>query len=75
MPKIRDEFTVHLLNEDGKAAARELAEKFSEFLDEVEALCGTAGREMAIVRTKVQEASMFAKRAIASRVELQEPPA
>lgn len=71
---IRDEFRVHRLNSDGMDAAEEIAFHFSGFLTEMERLCGTAGREMAIVRTKLQEANFWAKRAIAVRPELQEPP-
>lgn len=62
---VRDEFKVHRLTEAGLAKAEDLAHAFSGFLDEVEVLCGTEGREMAIVRTKLQEASFFAKRALA----------
>lgn len=70
---IRDEFKVHRLNEEGMQKAEGLAEDFSEFLDRVELVCGKDGREMAIVRTKLQEASFQAKRAIAQRLENQLP--
>jgi len=69
--QIRDEFKVHLLNEQGIERARELALEFSRFLNKVEELCGASGREMAIVRTHVQTASFFAKRALAERPENQ----
>ena len=63
---MRDEFKVHILNEEGIQSAEKLAERFSLFLGDVESLCGDhAPREMAIVRTKIQEASFFAKRALA----------
>ena len=68
----RNEFKVHRLNEDGMTEAQLLAEEFSTFLDGVEKICGAGGREMAIVRTKLQEASFFAKRALAEKPEYQE---
>lgn len=69
---IRDEFAVHILNKDGLERAGELAKQFSSFLDGLEATCGVGGREMALVRTKLQEASYYAKRAIAMLPENQE---
>jgi hypothetical protein len=64
-PIIRDEFAVHILNAEGLAKARILGAQFSDFLDAIEAHIGKDGREMALVRTKLQEASYFAKRALA----------
>lgn len=73
---IRDEFKVHILNDRGIEKATHLAESFSQFLTFMEEnLCGGEGREMAIVRTKLQEASFYAKRALAQRPEYQKPPA
>lgn len=62
---IREEFAVHKLNDVGMLRARDIAKLFSLFLNSIEAHCGASGREMAIVRTKLQEAAFFAKRAIA----------
>lgn len=66
---MRQEFQVHILNDNGIEQAKELGEAFSDFLDKLEKLIPQAanvnGREMALVRTKLQEASFFAKRAIA----------
>ena len=64
---IRKEFSVHMLNEHGKEIAGRLAEEFTVFLNRLETLCGMDGREMSIVRTKLEEASFFAKKAMASR--------
>jgi hypothetical protein len=74
---IHDLFKVHRLNEAGLSAAMQLADDFSQFLLKVEWLCGGQGnqREMAIVRTKLQEACFFAKRALALNPALQEPVA
>lgn len=69
--KIRDEFSVHMLNDDGIAKAKKLGEAFSALLNTVEDVCGKDGREMAVVRTKLQEAAFFAKRAMAVMAENQ----
>jgi hypothetical protein len=71
---IRSEFDVHMLNEAGISKAREIAEVYSHALDAIERLCGPDGREMAIVRTKLQESAFFAKRAMAVRPENQKAP-
>lgn len=71
MSKIRSEFDVHMLNEEGVAKARAIAETFTTVLDALETQCGADSREMAIVRTKLQEAAFFAKRAMAVRPENQ----
>jgi hypothetical protein len=68
---IRHEFKVHILNTAGIEKARTLAQEFAWFLDEIESLIGTEGREIALVRTKLEEASFFAKKAMASRPENQ----
>lgn len=69
--EIRDEFAVHLLNELGIRRARDVAKLFSVFLNNLEAVCGPVGRNMALVRTKLEEASFFAKRALAEDFENQ----
>jgi len=70
--KIRDEFAVHRLNDEGMARAKDLGKLFTVFLNNLESQCGAGGREMAIVKTKLQEAAFFAKRAIAVVPENQE---
>jgi hypothetical protein len=64
---MRPEFDVHILNDTGLEKARQLGTEFSELLNNVEQICGSLnnGREMALVRTKLQEASYYAKRALA----------
>jgi hypothetical protein len=62
---LHQEFQVHLLNEQGIAKAQSLATVFDDTLTELETLCGTQGRYMSLVRTKLEEASFFAKKAIA----------
>jgi hypothetical protein len=75
---MRNEFQVHMLNDTGIVLATELGGIFSEALDKFDALiaanppnpenkaaAGEVARCRAIVITKLQEASFFAKRAIA----------
>lgn len=62
------EFQVHMLNEGGKAKAQAIAETFDACLNKLTELC-PAGRELALVRTKLEEASFFAKKAMASSPE------
>lgn len=54
-----------MLNEDGKKKAAMIADAFSVCLDNVESVVGAQGREMALVRTKMEEASFFAKKGMA----------
>ena len=58
------EFEVHILSEDGIKAARMIANVFDETLNQLIALC-PEGREFSIVKTKMEEASFFAKKAMA----------
>ena len=59
-------FEVHILNEHGRELAKALTGEFYGFLCSIEGMCGKEGREMAIVRTKLEEACFFAKKAMAS---------
>lgn len=70
---MRDLFKVHRLNEVGMARAFVIAEEFSKLLDVLEVNCAE-GRDMSLVRTKLQEASFFAKQAMATMTENQEKP-
>ena len=62
------EFEVHMLNDLGKARAGVIANVFDNALTSLETVC-PAGRELSIVRTKLEEACFFAKRAMASQPE------
>lgn len=68
------EFTVHLLNEDGIAKARRLAEIFDECLDKIVQINPDKTREMALVRTHMETASFYAKKALANHPENQKVP-
>lgn len=59
------EFQVHMLNEQGKAKAVGIASAFDECLTKLEGLC-PASRELAIVKTKLEEACFFAKKSMAN---------
>ena len=68
----RPEFQVHLLNEDGINKAKILARDFSMLLNEIISIVGTEhNREMSIVKTKLEEASFFAKKALANQTKYQ----
>ncbi len=66
------EFAVHMLNDAGKAKARSIAEHFDQLLAALCEVCPPS-RELAIVRTKLEEACFFAKKAMASDVTNVEP--
>ncbi len=59
------EFQVHMLTEEGKAKATLIAKAFDDCLETLKIICPEPSREMAIVRTKLEEASFFAKKAMA----------
>jgi len=65
------EFEVHKLNEAGIAKAVHIAGDFSSLLGSLTTVC-PEGREMSIVRTKLEEASFFAKKAMAKQAENQQ---
>lgn len=69
---IRPEFQVHKLNAEGLMQAADIAHEFTVFLNTLEAYIGTTSREAAIVRTKLEEACFFAKKAMASKPENQQ---
>ena len=58
------EFEVHKLNEAGIGKAVHIAGDFSSLLGSLMTVC-PEGREMSIVKTKLEEACFFAKKAMA----------
>lgn len=72
-------FKVHLLNEQGIAKAECIQSDFEVLWLKLRAYWGLGDelanptREMAIAITKLEEASMFAKKAMAMRPENQKP--
>jgi hypothetical protein len=63
-------FQVHMLNEKGIGLAKDIANIFDKTLDQLSTYCAP-GREWAIVKTKLEEACFFAKKAMASAKENQ----
>lgn len=58
------EFEVHILNDLGIHKAQKIATMFDDLLANLLAVC-PPGRETSIVRTKLEEASFFAKKSMA----------
>jgi hypothetical protein len=76
---MRPEFASHKLNETGFAKARGVGEAFDALLDQVETASGwkdgdrsASARYVALVRTHLEQACFFAKKAVAVRPENQE---
>ena len=70
---MNNEFRVHMLDEAGKRLAAEIAQAFDELLVKLDAINSVSSREMAICRTKLEEACFFAKKAMASRMCVKSP--
>lgn len=76
------EFEVHILNAQGIAKAKALAARFDELLDDLTGANTVGGftalasrfpsREMSLVRTHLELASFYAKKAMANDKENQE---
>ena len=64
------EFEVHRLNETGLFRAKEIANAFDQLLTVLTKTC-PVGRELSIVRTKLEEACFFAKKSMANKAENQ----
>ena len=62
-----------MLNEEGKKNAALIADSFDGMLLYLSKLC-PSGREFSIVKTKMEEACFFAKKAMASLPDNQEAP-
>lgn len=62
---MRQEFSVHMLNQAGIEKASALGEAFSALLDRIDEIAPESSREKALVVTHLQHASFFAKRAVA----------
>lgn len=58
-------FQVHRLNEKGMQKAKKMSEAFDNLYNELCGMC-VMGRELAIARSKLEEACFFAKKAMAN---------
>jgi hypothetical protein len=65
MEESNPEFRVHILNEEGIQSAKDIALLFDTLLNGLKAYV-PAGREFSIVKTKLEEASFFAKKGMAN---------
>lgn len=63
-------FQFHRLNDDGIKKAEAIAETFTVILADLKRWCPD-GREFSIVKTKLEEASFFAKKSMANAPENQ----
>jgi hypothetical protein len=68
---MHEAFVVHLLNDQGKAKAKRLAEGFDAVAMLIQEV-GLKGREMSLAMTKLEEAFNFAKKAMAINLENQQ---
>lgn len=60
------EFRVHILNDGGIQKAKDLAAAFDNLLDQLLTIVPAPCREMSLVRTHLELASFFSKKAMAS---------
>jgi len=65
-------FQVHRLNEAGLRKAEDLAHAFDLLLTTLYQICPGNTREFSIVKTKLEEACLFAKKSIANLVDNQQ---
>lgn len=64
MADMLPEFRTHNLNDAGAEKTEEIRKAFSELLANVERIVPAPSRERSLVATKLQEACMFAVRAV-----------
>lgn len=70
MPEVNKLFEVHLLNNQGIRKAAAIAMAFDDLLSELSLHCPES-REFSIVKTKLEEAAFFAKKAMSVQAENQ----
>lgn len=67
------EFAVHMLNDLGKERAYAIQKAFDDLMNTIWPICQPTGRELALVRTKLEEACFFAKKSMAINLDNQQP--
>lgn len=65
------EFAVHMLNEQGKERARAIQDAFDLLMNTVWPIAQPTGRELALCRTKLEEACFYAKKSMAINIDNQ----
>lgn len=65
---MRKEFQVHILNAQGLELAAQMSERFSDLLDWLYGVCESSP-ELTIASRKLEEASFYAKKAMAQQRE------
>jgi len=68
---MRREFEVHKLNDVGFAKAHQIAQAYDDLLAKLVTIC-PEGRELSIVKTKLEESCFFAKKSVALETAYQE---
>lgn len=68
---MNSEFAVHKLNDQGMDKASQIATMFDVLLERLKTVC-PEGREFSIIKTKLEEASFFAKKAMAIHLDNQQ---
>lgn len=63
---MRKEFQTHKLTAEGLSKINEIGVHFDDLLEEIEILVGEEGREIAIVRSNLEVACFYAKKALAN---------
>lgn len=57
-------FQFHILNDEGRLKAQSIAHVFNDLLVKLQPLIPLSSRETSIVRTKLEEACFYAKKAM-----------
>ncbi len=65
-------FDTKALGQTAWGKVQKISQEFDGFLSKLEEIAGKDGREMALVRTKLEEACFFAKKSLAMKSENQE---
>lgn len=60
-------FKSHVLNDEGMEKAKEIGAKFDSLLKDLQAVLTHDGRELSLVKTKLEEACFYAKKALAKQ--------